>query len=99
MSDEPSSKDQLDSLAKCADLRTQSERKKKAAIAAKRRAKVMAQMSKMQKDFIAENSELFENTRTDPGATGVDMDVRWVVGGLSLSGTGFIRSLKVFASL
>ncbi|XP_070180013.1 E3 ubiquitin-protein ligase UBR2-like isoform X1 [Littorina saxatilis] len=74
LSDEPSSKDQLDSLAKCADLRTQSERKKKAAIAAKRRAKVMAQMSKMQKDFIAENSELFENTHTDPGSA-VDMDV------------------------
>ncbi|KAL8590352.1 hypothetical protein ACOMHN_006468 [Nucella lapillus] len=75
MSDEPSCKDQLDSLAKCSDLRSQSERKKKAAIAAKRRAKVMAQMSKMQKNFIAENAELFENTRTDAGVPGSDMEL------------------------
>nr|KAG5712905.1 hypothetical protein BaRGS_007502 [Batillaria attramentaria] len=74
LSDEPSSNEQLENLAKCADLRTQSERKKKAAIAAKRRAKVMAQMSKMQKDFIAENAELFENTRTDMGASAGEMD-------------------------
>ncbi|XP_076464873.1 E3 ubiquitin-protein ligase UBR2-like isoform X2 [Babylonia areolata] len=73
--DEPSCKDQLDSLAKCADLRSQSERKKKAAIAAKRRAKVMAQMSKMQKNFIAENAELFESTRTEVGSGATDMEL------------------------
>ncbi|XP_025104421.1 E3 ubiquitin-protein ligase UBR2-like isoform X2 [Pomacea canaliculata] len=72
--DEQAYQDQLEDLARCADLRTDAERKKKAAIAAKRRAKIMAQMSKMQKDFIAENAELFENTCTDLCAISGDVD-------------------------
>lgn len=74
--DEQAYQDQLEDLARCADLRTDAERKKKAAIAAKRRAKIMAQMSKMQKDFIAENAELFENTCTDLCAISGDVDFR-----------------------
>lgn len=74
--DESSFKDQLESLAQCADLRTVNDRKKKAALAAKRRAKVMAQMSKMQKDFIAENAELFENTCTEGGPPSGEMEYR-----------------------
>ena len=51
------------------------ERKKKADIAAKRRSKVMAQMSRMQRIFIEENAELFESTNTDLPRVASDMDV------------------------
>ena len=51
------------------------ERKKKAEMAAKRRARLMNQMNRMQRDFIKENSELFENTSTDIVSTGTAMDV------------------------
>ena len=63
--DEPVAKEHFDSIAKCTDLRSDKERKKRSQAASKRRAKVMAQMAKMQKDFIAENAELFENTSTE----------------------------------
>ncbi|KAK3764043.1 hypothetical protein RRG08_046512 [Elysia crispata] len=63
--DEPVAKEHVDSIAKCTDLRSGEDNKKKAQAAAKRRAKIMAQMAKMQRDFIAENSELFENTSTE----------------------------------
>ena len=50
-------------------------RKKRADMAAKRRARIMAQMSQMQKEFIKENSELFENTSTELSAAETDMEV------------------------
>ena len=40
------------------------EKQKKAAIAAKRREKIMKQMAHAQRNFIADNSELFESTST-----------------------------------
>ena len=58
-----------------ADDRTSRERRKKADLAAKRRAKVMAQMSRMQRVFIEENSDLFERTSTDLQRVASDMDV------------------------
>lgn len=51
------------------------ERKKKADIAEKRRKKIMAQMSRMQKTFIQENADLFESTSTDLQRVASDMDV------------------------
>ncbi|XP_005107156.1 E3 ubiquitin-protein ligase UBR2 isoform X1 [Aplysia californica] len=73
--DEPVAKEHVDSIAKCTDLRSDAERKKRALAAAKRRAKVMAQMAKMQKDFIAENAELFENTSTESSEMPIEMEV------------------------
>lgn len=58
------------------DHKTEAEKKRKAERAAKRRARVMAQMSKMQRNFIAENADLFENTSTDLKAATSDMDLR-----------------------
>lgn len=58
-------KEHAESIARCTDLRSDAERKKRTAVAAKRRTKIMAQMAKMQRDFIAENAELFENTSTE----------------------------------
>ena len=52
------------------------ERKKKAELAAKRRAKLMNQMQRMQREFIKGNSELFENTSTDIVSTGTAMEVQ-----------------------
>ena len=52
------------------------ERKRKADLAAKRRLRIMAQMAKMQKEFIRENSELFESTSCDLQPAGSDMDIR-----------------------
>ncbi|XP_059148021.1 E3 ubiquitin-protein ligase UBR2-like isoform X2 [Physella acuta] len=63
--DEPVAKEHAESIARCTDLRSDGDRKKRTAVAAKRRAKIMAQMAKMQRDFIAENAELFENTSTE----------------------------------
>lgn len=63
--DEPVAKEHIDSIAKCTGFRSDAENAKRAQAAAKRRAKVMAHMAKMQKDFIAENAELFENTSTE----------------------------------
>ncbi|KAI8514759.1 E3 ubiquitin-protein ligase ubr1 [Branchiostoma belcheri] len=45
--------------------KTDAERKKKAEAARKRREKILAQMSDMQKSFIRDNLELFEATGTD----------------------------------
>ena len=61
--------------ADAGDDRMSRERKKKADIAAKRRSKVMAQMSRMQRIFIEENAELFESTNTDLPRVASDMDV------------------------
>ncbi|XP_064624216.1 E3 ubiquitin-protein ligase UBR2-like isoform X2 [Lineus longissimus] len=47
------------------DEKAEKVRRKKADVAAKRRAKLMAQMSAMQKNFIKENAELFEKTSTE----------------------------------
>ena len=55
--------------------RQETERKRKADLAAKRRARIMAQMSKMQRNFIEENSELFENTSADLQRANSEMDL------------------------
>ena len=58
------------------DEKAEKERKKKADLAARRRAKLMAQMSAMQKNFIKENAELFESTSMElPTAAEFSMDV------------------------
>jgi len=41
------------------------ERRKKVELAAKRRERIMAQMARMQRNFIRENKELFETTSSD----------------------------------
>ena len=69
--------DTLDQLTAPKDEKKEAERKKKE-VAAKRRAKIMAKMSAMQKNFIKENAELFENTSTELfPRVGSDMDLRW----------------------
>ena len=59
------SKDLLES-----DRKLQEERKKKAELATKRRLRVMAQMSKMQRDFIKENADLFESADVEMTPSG-----------------------------
>ena len=56
-----------------ADEKLAKEKKKKAEMAAKRRQRIMAQMSKMQKDFIKDNADLFENTSTEMALADDDM--------------------------
>jgi len=41
------------------------EKRKKMELAAKRRERIMAQMARMQRNFIRENKELFETTPSD----------------------------------
>jgi len=41
------------------------EKRKKIELAAKRRERIMAQMARMQRNFIRENKELFETTSSD----------------------------------
>ncbi|XP_041351534.1 E3 ubiquitin-protein ligase UBR2-like isoform X2 [Gigantopelta aegis] len=72
---EPVCLETLHSLASCTDQKTETERKRKAEMAAKRRARVMAQISKMQRNFIAENSELFDQTSTELKTVTSDMDL------------------------
>lgn len=56
------------------EARSKMEKKKKE-MAARRRARIMAQMSKMQKNFIEENAELFENTEIGLAQASSDMDL------------------------
>ena len=58
------------------DEKLEKERKRKADLAAKRRLRIMAQMATMQKEFIRENSELFESTSCELQPAGSDMDIR-----------------------
>ena len=60
------------------NVAAEAERKRRMELAAKRRARIMAQMSKMQRDFIKENAELFQSTSTDLQPSGSDMDIRYV---------------------
>ena len=62
------------------------EREKKAVLAAKRRARIMAKMAKMQRDFILENAEMFEGTTSELQPASSDMDIRWEGGGGSGKG-------------
>ena len=76
LKNEPVRMDTLDQLTAPKDEKKEAERKKKE-VAAKRRAKIMAKMSAMQKNFIKENAELFENTSTELfPRVGSDMDLR-----------------------
>ncbi|XP_064603615.1 E3 ubiquitin-protein ligase UBR2-like isoform X2 [Liolophura sinensis] len=79
MKNEPVAMETLESLTTF-DSKQQEEKKKKAAKAAKRRAKIMAQMSAMQKNFIKDNAELFEETSTDLPHAGSDMDISETAG-------------------
>ena len=64
MKNEPVSMETLDQITAPKDNKVEIEKRKKE-VAAKRRAKIMAKMSNMQKNFIKENAELFENTSTE----------------------------------
>jgi E3 ubiquitin-protein ligase UBR2 len=67
------------------DEKIEAEKQRKADMATKRRVRIMAQMSRMQRDFIKENAELFECTSTDLAAAGSDMDIsQGLDGGSSL---------------
>jgi len=48
------------------------EKRKKLELAAKRRERIMAQMARMQRNFIRENKELFETTSSDTMTPGDD---------------------------
>lgn len=52
------------------------ERKRKAEIARLRREKIMAQMSEMQRHFIDENRELFQQTKEQDAAATATLDKR-----------------------
>ena len=52
------------------DTKLEKEKKKKADLAAKRRERIMAQMARAQRNFIRENSELFNSTSSDSMDTG-----------------------------
>ena len=70
----------MDTLALVTDSANEKaaeERKKKSQLAAQRRARIMAQMSAMQKNFIRENAKLFEDTSTELERVGSDMDIRY----------------------
>lgn len=58
------------------EAKLQDEKRVKAEMAAKRRQKIMDQMSRMQRDFIKENAELFESAESGLKAAGSDMDIR-----------------------
>ena len=61
------------------DEKLEAEKKRKAKVAAQRRARIMAQMADMQKNFIKENADLFENTSTELLRSNSSMDIRQVV--------------------
>ena len=68
-------------LAPALDEKASKEKRKKAEKASKRRERIMAQMSRMQKNFIKENEELFLSTKTDDNPADLvrassDMDIR-----------------------
>lgn len=69
--------DTLEQLSSKSDKKMEEDKKRKAELAAKRRAKIMAQMSAMQKNFIKDNAELFEHTSTELSAIGTEMDTRY----------------------
>ncbi|KAJ8313258.1 hypothetical protein KUTeg_009175 [Tegillarca granosa] len=70
--------DTLDQVSSTAGQKS-AEKERKAKIAAKRRAKIMAQISDMQKNFIKDNAELFKNTDPDMANASSDMDIRSTV--------------------
>ena len=53
------------SLANAGDSKTEDQKRHKANMAAKKRARLMEKMCKMQRDFIKENAALFENATPD----------------------------------
>ena len=65
MKNEPVSMDTVENVSSPRDEKAKAAREKKRLAAEKRRQKIMAQMSQMQKNFIKDNSELFENTSTE----------------------------------
>jgi len=77
MKNEPVAMETVEHMATPRDPQAEAARKKKQVAAEKRRQKIMAQMSAMQKNFIMENAELFENTSTELfPRVGSDMDLR-----------------------
>ncbi|XP_052273758.1 E3 ubiquitin-protein ligase UBR2-like isoform X2 [Dreissena polymorpha] len=76
MKNEPVAMEKENAMVAPRDVKAEAARRKKQVAAEKRRMKIMAQMSAMQKNFIKENSELFENTSTELfPRIGSDMDI------------------------
>ncbi|KAL4237392.1 hypothetical protein ACF0H5_002110 [Mactra antiquata] len=76
MKNEPVSCEAIGSVTSPRDKQVEMARKKQAMAAEKRRQKIMAKMSQMQKNFIQENAELFDNTSTELfPRNGSDMDL------------------------
>ncbi|XP_074663047.1 E3 ubiquitin-protein ligase UBR2-like [Tubulanus polymorphus] len=67
--------DHLHTTGVVKDEKLEKEKKKKAEMAAKRRNRIMAQMSMMQRNFIMENAELFESTSSELQPASSDMDI------------------------
>ncbi|XP_053394416.1 E3 ubiquitin-protein ligase UBR2-like isoform X2 [Mercenaria mercenaria] len=65
MKNEPVSMETVENVSSPRDEKAKAAREKKRVAAEKRRQKIMAQMSQMQKNFIKDNAELFENTSTE----------------------------------
>ena len=78
MTNASASMETLDQISSATKQENEIAKKKKARLAAKRREKIMAQISNMQKNFIKDNAELFENTDADASLSHAtsDMDVR-----------------------
>ncbi|XP_060067571.1 E3 ubiquitin-protein ligase UBR2-like isoform X1 [Ylistrum balloti] len=75
LKNDPVSMDTLDQLSSSTNRNHDETKKLKAKMAAKRRAKIMAQMSTMQKNFIKENAELFQSADSELSRTSSDMDI------------------------
>lgn len=76
MEDEFASVSSLGKLASTSDAKREQEKKKKAELAAKRRERIMSQMSIMQRNFIKDNPVLCEMATSDMTPAGSDMDIR-----------------------
>lgn len=75
LKNDPVSMDTLDQLSSSTNRNNDETKKQKAKMAAKRRAKIMAQMSTMQKNFIKENAELFQSADPELTRSSSDMDI------------------------
>ncbi|KAK3092305.1 hypothetical protein FSP39_001069, partial [Pinctada imbricata] len=77
MTNASSSMETLDQISMATKQESEKAKKKKARLAAKRREKIMAQISNMQKNFIKDNAELFESTDSETNLVHAssDMDV------------------------
>lgn len=106
MEDEFASVSSLGKLASTSDAKREQEKKKKAELAAKRRERIMSQMSIMQRNFIKDNPVLCEMATSDMTPAGSDMDISEqtsppfpIVLGCGQTSTGYMSTSKAVCIL